>query len=179
MSEAIRDGWSWSRIGDALGVSRQAAHKKHGQRVRSNGDSKPRVVVSAAAREAMRCAREEAIELGVRAVGSEHILVGLARVGGRASDALSAAGATLARLRDAVAPATATRPVDGVPALSPLARAMLEQALRETVERGDPELYPEHILFAALSEPGGGAVRTLERLGVAAGDVRTELEWTR
>ena len=48
VSEAIRDGWSWSRIGDALGVSRQAAHKKHGQRVRSNGDSKRRVVVSAA-----------------------------------------------------------------------------------------------------------------------------------
>ena len=56
---------------------------------------------------------------------------------------------------------------------------MLEQALRETVGRGDPELYPEHILFAALSEPGGAAVRTLERLGVAVGDVRTELEWTR
>ena len=23
-------GWSWEQIGDALGVSRQAAHKKHG-----------------------------------------------------------------------------------------------------------------------------------------------------
>jgi hypothetical protein len=27
---ARRDGWSWEQIGDALGVSRQAAHKKHG-----------------------------------------------------------------------------------------------------------------------------------------------------
>ena len=25
-------GWSWQEIGDALGVSRQAAHKKHGGR---------------------------------------------------------------------------------------------------------------------------------------------------
>jgi hypothetical protein len=24
-------GWSWDQIGDALGVSRQAAHKKHGR----------------------------------------------------------------------------------------------------------------------------------------------------
>jgi hypothetical protein len=24
-------GWSWEQIGDALGVSRQAAHKKHGR----------------------------------------------------------------------------------------------------------------------------------------------------
>ncbi|MBK5222425.1 MAG: helix-turn-helix domain-containing protein [Acidimicrobiia bacterium] len=24
-------GWSWEQIGDALGVSRQAVHKKHGR----------------------------------------------------------------------------------------------------------------------------------------------------
>ena len=24
-------GWSWDQIGDALGISRQAAHKKHGK----------------------------------------------------------------------------------------------------------------------------------------------------
>lgn len=27
---ARQRGWSWQQIGDALGVSRQAAHKKHG-----------------------------------------------------------------------------------------------------------------------------------------------------
>jgi hypothetical protein len=30
VAAARRDGWSWEHIGDALGVSRQAAHKKHG-----------------------------------------------------------------------------------------------------------------------------------------------------
>jgi hypothetical protein len=30
--EAARThGWTWQQIGDALGVSRQAAHKKHGR----------------------------------------------------------------------------------------------------------------------------------------------------
>jgi hypothetical protein len=29
VSAARRDGWTWSQIGDALGVSKQAAHKKH------------------------------------------------------------------------------------------------------------------------------------------------------
>jgi hypothetical protein len=24
-------GWSWQQVGDALGISRQAAHKKHGR----------------------------------------------------------------------------------------------------------------------------------------------------
>jgi hypothetical protein len=31
VAAARRDGWSWEQIGDALGVSRQAAHKKHAQ----------------------------------------------------------------------------------------------------------------------------------------------------
>jgi hypothetical protein len=31
VSAARRDGWSWEQIGDALGVSRQAVHKKHGR----------------------------------------------------------------------------------------------------------------------------------------------------
>ena len=30
VSSARRAGWSWEQIGDALGVSRQAVHKKYG-----------------------------------------------------------------------------------------------------------------------------------------------------
>ncbi len=32
VDSARRHGWSWEEIGQALGVSRQAAHKKHGRR---------------------------------------------------------------------------------------------------------------------------------------------------
>jgi hypothetical protein len=31
VAAARAKGWSWDQIGDALGVSRQAAHKKHGR----------------------------------------------------------------------------------------------------------------------------------------------------
>jgi hypothetical protein len=30
VAAARAQGWSWEQIGDALGVSRQAVHKKHG-----------------------------------------------------------------------------------------------------------------------------------------------------
>jgi hypothetical protein len=32
VESARRSGWSWEEIGRALGVSRQAVHKKHGRR---------------------------------------------------------------------------------------------------------------------------------------------------
>ena len=31
VAAARAKGWSWEQIGDALGVSRQAVHKKHGR----------------------------------------------------------------------------------------------------------------------------------------------------
>ena len=30
VTRAVRDGWSWVRIAEALNVTRQAVHKKHG-----------------------------------------------------------------------------------------------------------------------------------------------------
>jgi DNA-directed RNA polymerase specialized sigma24 family protein len=32
VDNARRHGWSWEEIGQALGVSKQAVHKKHGRR---------------------------------------------------------------------------------------------------------------------------------------------------
>jgi hypothetical protein len=31
VARARQEGWSWEQIGDALGVSRQSAHTKHGK----------------------------------------------------------------------------------------------------------------------------------------------------
>lgn len=33
VDRALREGWSWTAIAEALGVTRQAVHKKHANRV--------------------------------------------------------------------------------------------------------------------------------------------------
>lgn len=40
VDRAVALGWSWAQIAQALGVTRQAAHKRHADRVRRRG---PRV----------------------------------------------------------------------------------------------------------------------------------------
>ena len=33
VTQAIADGWTWAQIAEALGVTRQAVHKKHARRI--------------------------------------------------------------------------------------------------------------------------------------------------
>ena len=37
VERALREGWSWTKVAEALGVTRQAVHKKHAKRLRSAG----------------------------------------------------------------------------------------------------------------------------------------------
>ncbi|HEV7812475.1 MAG TPA: helix-turn-helix domain-containing protein [Leifsonia sp.] len=37
VERALRDGWTWTQVADALGVTRQAVHKKHLRRVAGAG----------------------------------------------------------------------------------------------------------------------------------------------
>jgi DNA invertase Pin-like site-specific DNA recombinase len=37
VERAIRDGWTWDRIAEALGVTRQAVHKKYAKRIAAAG----------------------------------------------------------------------------------------------------------------------------------------------
>lgn len=37
VERALRDGWTWPQIAEALGVTRQAVHKKHLRRVAAAG----------------------------------------------------------------------------------------------------------------------------------------------
>lgn len=184
---ALAQGWSWQRIARSLGVSKQAAHRKHAvrspQASTSGTQQRQRLVITGESRKAVEYARVEAKSLGHTAVEAEHLLLGLLRQTGHASGALMKAKVGLGEARREVrdmhlreTPAETSSAPGGPLPVSPGARAGFEQALREAVGRGDGHLGPEHLLMALLRDRDGGAGHVLSRLGVPAGRLQTLLE---
>jgi hypothetical protein len=176
---ALHEGRSWTQVADALGVSKQAAHKRHAQRIRE-GKVPPaerpqrRLLVTGQARKVVELARDEARQLGTPEVGPEHLLLGLLRDDhGTALRALRSEGIDLSEARRAVAGATSERPrqIEGRVSVSPTARAMLEDSLREAVRLGDSHLGVEHLLLALVSDPDAPVGRVLVELGVPPGEL--------
>src|SRR4051812_15721021 len=176
VENALRGGWRWSDVAAALGLSKQAAHRKYAavmrERLARAGQGVPagRIAVTDSTRLAVAFARQEAEALGCGSVGTEHILLGLTRLQDPPGAALLAVlGAPPQAARDAAA---ALRPRAGRTAVTPRCRAALQGALREARAMGDAKVEPEHVLLALLDDPDAGAARTLERLGIGPDAVR-------
>lgn len=181
----IGAGATWATVAQALGVSRQAAHRRfqHLPATRpapaAASTDVRRILVTSEARAAVRLSREEAVAQRAPAIGTEHLLLGLLRSdAAAAARALRGAGVEEDAARRALQPTIVEdgdlSPADG--GFTRHAREVLEGTLREAVERGEGFIGPDHLLLALLRNPQGGAARTLEALGVEPESVRLELE---
>jgi hypothetical protein len=188
---ALEAGLSFGAIARALGISRQAAHRRYrhvaeeAAPVPDGAGAGGRILVTSEARAVVARARAEARDLGATTVGTEHLLLGIVGEGhGAAAEALSRLGVTLDAARGCAQPTL----VDGTPAgaepgsvepgprgISPFARKVFEQSLREALARGDGYIGTDHLLLAALRDAHGGAARTLEALGVPPSAVSAQL----
>ena len=122
------------------------------------------------AKEALALAMETAESMGVRMIGTEHILVGLIQEGsGTAARVLEANDVKLEKLlaleQQLVASYqnTKVRDRDGY---TPSARHVLENSYREAVRFRAPLIGTEHILMALLKESDCVAVRLLNTMNV-------------
>jgi ATP-dependent Clp protease ATP-binding subunit ClpC len=176
-------GASWSTIAAALGITRQAAQKRHRAAKAAPGaptaSVKP-VLVDADARIAVRMGRQEARAMGSDVVGTEHLLLGILRSGDpRAARVLTDFGVSLEQARAAALPTLVDGRNNSEPhakdGISTYARSVLEQSLREAIARGEGQIGVEHLLLALLREDSGGAARTLHALGIDPDAVRERL----
>jgi len=139
---ALARGCTWRDIAEAMGVSRQAAHRKHTARlaaaaaaVEEQSLAGRRLVILGPARAAVALARQEAAYVNSRLVGTEHLLVGLVRQReGHTAAALANLGLTLDKVRhcaqaSAVRAAT-PRPTTSARPAGPPARARRSRVAR-------------------------------------------------
>src|SRR3954470_8934497 len=110
---ALDTGSSYGAVARALGISRQAAHRRYRELAAATepppGAEPPtRLRVAPEARAAVQLAGEEATALGATRMGSEHLLLGILRAGDEvAAAALRASGVTLEGARAAAQPTIA------------------------------------------------------------------------
>jgi ClpA/ClpB-like protein len=164
---ALCSGRSFSDVARALGISRQAAHRRFRDLAPERRRERRRPLVATdAARRVVRLARAEALAAGARP-GSEHVLLGVLRADGETTRALRHDGVTPDRARAHAQGVTSARsPADtqnGAGDSGSLAR-IVKRAAQVALSRGDPALDVQPLLQAAVADPDGGARRTLQAL---------------
>jgi hypothetical protein len=167
-----RHGHSWTEISSALGVSKQAAHK----RFSFHAPTLERVTERA--RRAIDAAAKASQALGHNYVGTEHLLIGLfAEPDGLAAKALAEAGVYRVVVEDRVLEAVPRggEPLLENPPYTPRASLALQGALEEALRLGHNYIGTEHILLGLMRDRDGLAARTLNELDVSAEWLRTRL----
>ena len=131
------------------------------------------------ARHVLVLAREEAAALKRPHVGTEHLLLGLAKEpDGIAAQALERVGITYEKALEVVAGMTEGEQEAEAGAnisFTPRTKRVLENALREAMQMGQSYISTEHLLLGIVREGEGGAIDAMAKLGVEIDAVRSAL----
>jgi hypothetical protein len=191
-----RGGRSWSEISAALGVSKQAVHK------RFSGAIADRLIAQSAAaapsmerftsraRNAFFAASRAAHSLGHDTVGTEHLLLGLyEEPDGLAAKALLAMNAGRDSVEAAVlaahprgaepGEAAGTAETGEAPQRLPFseaAKGALREAVAEALERGHNYIGTEHLLLGLYRMQDSLAARVLAGLGAGHQEAKVRLD---
>ena len=175
VAEARAANCSWSEVGAALGVSKQAAQ----QRYPAGGPltSWPEGVTEAV-RAAMVSAQDESRDLGHNYVGNEHLLLGLlGQTDGMAADVLAGLGVTrtaiIARTREVVG-AGSPRRWETLGVTPGLKRALVV-ARKEAHRLGHRCVGTEHVLLGIARFDEGVDAQLLCELGAPPARIREEI----
>ena len=183
VTKAREAGLSWAQIGEALGVTRQAAQQRHGPTSAPDplleGLKDGRFTrFTERARKAVINAHVDAQRRQHNYIGTEHLLLGLV------DDDQSVASVALAHLgarREALdAAVTELVPHGGAPVhghipFTPRAKQALENALGEALSLGHNYIGTEHLLLGLHKVEGGIASRILVDQDVTYDRLRTEI----
>lgn len=131
------------------------------------------------ARHVLVLAQEEARALSQPHVGSEHLLLGLAKEPeGMAAQALEHVGVTYEGALEVVRAlneATKAEEPTAHLSFSPRVKRILETSLREAMQMGQSYISTEHLLLGIMREEEGGAIDALKKMGVSTDKVRGAL----
>jgi hypothetical protein len=169
VDQCRRSGHSWSEISNALGVSKQAAHKRFTLEAPTFERFTQR------ARSVLSRSETEAHRLGHGFVGTEHILLALFDVPEslalKVLDALGMAKPVVdEKVRGLIKPATASE--KGKLPFTPRAKAVLRNALEEALQLGHNYIGTEHLLLGLFADEDSIAAKVLQDLGASQSMVR-------
>jgi ATP-dependent Clp protease ATP-binding subunit ClpA len=183
VARALTNGRSFGDVARAMGISRQAAHRRFRDLAKHQRQER-RFPPTPEVRLVFEYARAEATVLGDSVLASIHILLGIMRNGDpRAASALTATGITIDDVRREAralaggrAGAAAPDPHDPANASGVDVRAVLAEAVRCARRDGAAQVEVEHLLRSALSNGDGSAARVLGRLDVLTERVLAALD---
>jgi hypothetical protein len=161
VGQAKQAGASWSEIGDAIGVSKQAAQQRHAPTAfeRFTDLNRHAIVL---AQEAARTHKHDSI-------GTEHILLGLlGEPRGLAYEVLMARTGSEQGIRNAIEeamPPAGKKALRGHIAFRPESKEAIEQGRRASAGLGHDRVGTEHLLLGLIRTEESRAAQILRNLG--------------